>query len=422
MGTEYKTEIDGYSQIISHGGSQNNPSYWTVKSKAGQVMTYGGSTGNASLVFSGKGTIAWAVENINDTTGNNPVRFSYDVDNNSQYLRQVNYAGNRIGINYQSRSDVIKSMSLGQAVIINKIMSSVDVSQNSQVLRNYKLHYQKNSNYNHSILSSVEQCQGGSCYEPITFDYESAAFNYSAVLNSKPSRGHGGEYSKESGDFNGDGVTDLALTHWSSNYGWIAKIAMGKGDGTFATASNSGKLHNGSGSDEFSKHTGDFNSDGLTDLALIHWSSQYGWISRVALSQGDGTFTQAIGSTMSAGHGGAYSKEMGDFNGDGITDLALTHWSSDYGWIAKIAMGKGDGTFAAATNSGKLHSGSGSDEFTQHAGDFNSDGLTDLALIHWSSQYGWRARIALSQGDGTFTQAIGSTCLLYTSPSPRDRG
>jgi hypothetical protein len=46
VGTEYKTEIDGYLQIKSYGGMVNNPSYWIAKTKAGQVITFGGGIEN----------------------------------------------------------------------------------------------------------------------------------------------------------------------------------------------------------------------------------------------------------------------------------------------------------------------------------------------------------------------------------------
>ncbi len=45
-GTEYRTEIDTFSKIVSHNdGSANGPLYWEVWTKSGQHMRYGGGGG-----------------------------------------------------------------------------------------------------------------------------------------------------------------------------------------------------------------------------------------------------------------------------------------------------------------------------------------------------------------------------------------
>ena len=40
-GTEYRTEIDGYSKIVSHGQQGSGPAWWRVRTKSGQVMEFG---------------------------------------------------------------------------------------------------------------------------------------------------------------------------------------------------------------------------------------------------------------------------------------------------------------------------------------------------------------------------------------------
>ena len=68
-----------------------------------------------------------------------------------------------------------------------------------------------------------------------------------------------------------------------------------------------------------------------------------------------------------------------DFNADGIPDLALVNDNS-YGSVT-ILLGKGDGTFttvAAAPQVGEYPTGI-------TVGDFNSDGLPDLAVVNNSN-------------------------------------
>src|SRR5207253_1746931 len=61
----------------------------------------------------------------------------------------------------------------------------------------------------------------------------------------------------------------------------------------------------------------------------------------------------------------------GDFNGDDILDIAT---SSSYTNEVSVLLGLGDGTFHSAGNFGV-----GNNPFGLTAGDFNEDGLLDLA-------------------------------------------
>ena len=69
--------------------------------------------------------------------------------------------------------------------------------------------------------------------------------------------------------------------------------------------------------------TGDFNGDGVTDLATANNNSDN---VSVLLGEGEGAF--AIQTSYAASNG-AFSVTTGDFNGDGLSDLAIADLTSD---------------------------------------------------------------------------------------------
>src|SRR5215831_15948926 len=78
----------------------------------------------------------------------------------------------------------------------------------------------------------------------------------------------------------------------------------------------------GAGTNPISVAVGDFNGDGVQDLAVANGNSNN---VSVLLGNGDGTFQAAV--NFDAG-GGPVSVAVGDFNGDGVQDLAVANIGS----------------------------------------------------------------------------------------------
>jgi hypothetical protein len=203
------------------------------------------------------------------------------------------------------------------------------------------------------------------------------------------------------GDFNGDGLADLALLWTGSSGPGGITILFGNGDGTFKT----GPTTQASVAVQYTDLymiAGDFNGDGKLDVVVLSYSSS-DMVDYVTtfLGNGDGTFTAPAKSPVfnqGPVGGDVISGSMvaADFNGDGKLDLAVAGDYVNSGGVT-ILLGDGDGTFNAITSNFAANQG-----FQQIAtGDFNRDGIPDLVAANYFDPGG--ATILLGKGDGTFS-------------------
>ena len=226
-------------------------------------------------------------------------------------------------------------------------------------------------------------------------------FNLSPATTVTNSGQAGGDVipgSMVAGDFNGDGKLDLAIVGDYDNSGGV-NILLGNGDGTFRQVSTLDP--NG----EFGEiATGDFNGDGIPDLVVTNYF-QFGTGPTIFLGKGDGTFT-AMSTSFTLDYFPA-SVLVGDFNGDGVLDLAF----SDLDGV-EIALGNGDGTFKETSASPIAVP---SELYSLTAGDFNHDGKVDLAGIN---NYGDQIVILTGAGDGTFTVTNTTPAVSQSTDGP----
>src|SRR5579862_1476928 len=188
-------------------------------------------------------------------------------------------------------------------------------------------------------------------------------------------------------DLNGDGKADVV-----GIFNGALLVYIGKGDGTF----NPGVSYQlGVTEDGVVLSFGDFNGDGITDIAVsVTYSNDLPGTVLVFLGNGDGTFKAPKTTSTSMYFSGP--AVTGDFNGDGKVDLViggLTNLNNLTGGLF-LLLGNGDGTFQAPTVI--IPTGAGG----LAAMDVNGDGKLDLIL-----QGGPTAEIYLGNGDGTFSLA-----------------
>ncbi len=136
---------------------------------------------------------------------------------------------------------------------------------------------------------------------------------------------------------------------------------------------------------------GDFNGDGNLDLAVSVYSLDTTLSDlTILLGNGKGTFKQ--GPAVSVTGQNVNNAVVADFNGDSILDLAISLPDANE---IQVLLGNGDGSFTP------LSPVPAPAIFLIATGDFNNDGKPDLALVNPGAE---SVTILLGNGNGTFTK------------------
>jgi len=203
------------------------------------------------------------------------------------------------------------------------------------------------------------------------------------------------------GDIVGNGFTDAVFVDQTQTAPYVVSaLSDGKGGFKYVTALTAAVVPN---LGFLEPVQADFNGDGKQDLLMAGSDASLS----VALSNGDGTFKTPVSLGLPALDCYLNYAATGDLNGDGHTDIVVTYpgdascggtGSVPSGYF--VALGKGDGTFAAP-----VFTASGNELYTAALGDMNMDGNLDLILTDdpFDGSGNFSVSLLPGNGDGTFS-------------------
>lgn len=335
-------------------------------------VALGGGTTVSVLLGNGDGTFA-AATHVNAGTGPYAIVAS-DFNHDGRIdLATANYGSNNVSVLLGNGNGTFAGAVNYVAGTNPKAVVAADLNGDGNMdvaVAN------QGGGYGISNVSILIGAANGTFAAPVNYDIGASSYDVTSV---------------SAGDFNGDNKVDLAF----SLPGATSRLTMlrGNGDGTFAPVSVIMTA------DAQAVLAGDFNHDGLSDLAVASYhdsSTRIGHLS-ILLARSGGSFVTPPEITGL----GVVSSAVADFNGDGIPDVVFVGGGIQAGFV-EVMLGNGDGTFGSPISTAVISGLSGI-----AVGDFNGDGKKDVAVTWTDIGTAGHIQILLGNGDGTFTLKTG---------------
>jgi hypothetical protein len=422
-GAEYRTEIESFSKIISHGTAGTGPAWFEVRSKSGQILQFGNTT-DSRILAQGKTTArSWGVNKVSDTKGNYfTVSYVNDTVNGQAYPTRIDYTANDAAslasynsvrfVYDASRPDVMPVYHAGSLIKTTVRLTNIQTYSGSALVADYRLSYQQGGATGRSQLGNVTLCDGSSnCLPATSFTWQNGTLTPTVIANVAEQNGTLRNARPYPGDFNGDGLPDI-LWH-TRGFDAQGRVVLwtSTGTGSFSVTNHvGGQDGDGAPLAGYLPLVGDFNRDGRTDVWWWLPSTENTFPLVMWRNTGGGTFGITYSGPLPPGTNYSPSAAV-DLNSDGRTDLL---WYQAPSQPMGVWVTNADGSSVTATSVtapplgisfGSIGGiGTGSLIGLPRGIDFNGDGRSDLL---WAAQATGQVARWLGNGNGTFTQTAG---------------
>lgn len=195
-GRQYHTYIESFARICAYGNDENSPEYFEVWHSNGRVSEYGSSNGAALFQTQDHQVLAWSLSKVRDRSGNY-IRYNYgqpDVDwpmprttpgaaqyNAAHILLSIEYTGNissglepkrSVRFTYKRDPSQPTGFFAGAQYSRNVLLGRMETYGPDGIDSTFVLNHAISRATNGSLLQSIQHCDGhGRCKRPTGFEY-----------------------------------------------------------------------------------------------------------------------------------------------------------------------------------------------------------------------------------------------------------
>lgn len=422
QGASYRTEQDQMSKIVSyHESGIIGPSYFKVWAADGKILYYGSSADSKALMSSQNHVNVWLLKKVEDRYGNQMVYY-YLNTTDSYRIDRITYSGNSndgidpaftIEFQYKERDDIEISF-VGDCIKRNNaLLDRIAVKNSGTTMCSYGFTYQQpqpQNGYPYPLLSTIQFSAGQEHLNPTKIQWGTNNYNnntYSNLVMDVSTETIENAFSnaiKFSGDFNGDGFTDVISLqpNWFGVYP-AADVFINKGKGVdgklkFELATSIQLNANISWI-----HVADFNGDGMDDFLFSYRTRRSFpfpdtidtdiYLSTHTAS-GNISFNRYQAPFCKVHHDMVETHLIGDFFGEGKCSFLIqtTDDSSIFQYSILYTYNEAEDRFQYQTF------GSYIDANRFFPGDYNGDGITEIL---YKKKNGSTCIAQLTADDGT---------------------
>lgn len=402
-GASYRTEQDVMSNIVSyHESDIDGPSFFKVCSADGKILYYGNSPDSKALMDQQHHVNSWLINKVSDRYGNT-MEYHYLNEKDRYRLEMITYSGNSndnipaaftVEFHYSERSDSEVCFMGNTLQKKNDLLESITVKNGGSTMYSYQFTYKKPSpqeGYPYHLLEKVLFTAGDEHYNPTKIVWAGNNYpiqNGTDVKMNVVTNGITDAFLnavKFSGDFNGDGHTDvIRLKPNGMGVYNTAELLLNKGvSGSNTIAFDHVKTFQISTNITW-VYVADFNGDGLDDLLFSYRARNSFpfpdyidtdiYLSRITLA-GQLDFTKYIVPLCYVPHDMEETHLVGDFLGEG-KDIFLVQSSENSNGSQEATL-----VFYYDEATDRFHQTTFLDRLDANrffTADYNGDGITEI--------------------------------------------
>jgi RHS repeat-associated protein len=346
-GSTYGTESESFASITSNGLTGAGPTWFKIVSKDGTEMEFGNTTDSRIMNTSNTDVLLWKVNKVKYADGNY-ITFKYIFDDRDSRIDEINYTGNadavpillpynKIKFSYKIRSDVNTQYIASSPLLSKYLLDKITITSENQNVKSYDFKYGWD-NINSYLREIVESGSDGAKLNSTIFKYGQPPLDYQPALTGLSEQESIDVFS---GDFNGDGKSDILAAAWINsgiayyNYHTGFKVYYYQ-EGTSAyqqgasqsLPANYSLIKKEKIPNDYNILTGDYTGDGLDDVLTLKITNtgSYSKLDSVVIYEsinGGTSFAQhrrSVQPNFFKIHSSGNYFFPGDFDGDGISE------------------------------------------------------------------------------------------------------